>query len=70
MFGIPPASETTSGRLATENSARISEAVIPGVRAAYRSAGGTELEPVRGTGTESRVLPAGTGLGVDPTVSD
>ena len=34
MFGIPPASETTSGRLATENSARISEAVIPWVRAA------------------------------------
>ena len=34
MFGIPPASETTSGRLATANSARISEAVIPWVRAA------------------------------------
>ena len=29
MFGIPPASETTSGRLATEKSARISEAVMP-----------------------------------------
>jgi hypothetical protein len=28
MFGIPPASETTSGRLATENRARISEAVM------------------------------------------
>jgi hypothetical protein len=37
MFGIPPASETTSGRLATENSARISDAVMPLVRAAYRS---------------------------------
>ena len=37
MFGIPPASETTSGRLATANRARISEAVIPWVRAAYRS---------------------------------
>ena len=37
MFGIPPASETTSGRLATANSARISEAVMPWVRAAYRS---------------------------------
>ena len=29
MFGIPPASETTSGREATANSARISEAVMP-----------------------------------------
>ena len=29
MFGMPPASETTSGRLATANSARISEAVMP-----------------------------------------
>ena len=37
MLGIPPASETTSGRLATANSARISEAVMPWVRAAYRS---------------------------------
>ena len=37
MFGMPPARETTSGRLATENSARISEAVMPFVRAAYRS---------------------------------
>ncbi len=37
MFGIPPASETTSGRLATANSARMAEAVIPWVRAAYRS---------------------------------
>ena len=37
MLGIPPASETTSGREATENRARISEAVIPAVRAAYRS---------------------------------
>ena len=30
MFGIPPASETTSGRDATANRARISEAVMPG----------------------------------------
>ena len=37
MFGMPPASETTSGRLATANNARISDAVIPFVRAAYRS---------------------------------
>ena len=34
MLGIPPASETTSGREATANSARISEAVMPWVRAA------------------------------------
>ena len=32
--GIPPARETTSGRLTTENSARISEVFIPCVRAA------------------------------------
>ncbi len=31
-FGIPPARLTTSGRLATANSARISEAVMPCVR--------------------------------------
>ncbi len=37
MLGIPPARETTSGRLATEKSARISDAVMPAVRAAYRS---------------------------------
>ena len=37
MLGIPPASETTSGREATANRARISEAVMPAVRAAYRS---------------------------------
>ncbi len=37
MLGIPPASETTSGRLATANSARMTEAVMPWVRAAYRS---------------------------------
>ena len=37
MLGMPPARLTTSGRLATENSARISEAVMPLVRAAYRS---------------------------------
>ena len=34
MFGMPPARETTSGRLATANSARMAEAVIPWVRAA------------------------------------
>ncbi len=37
MFGIPPARDTTSGRLATANRARISDAFIPLVRAAYRS---------------------------------
>ena len=42
-FGMPPASETTSGRLATANSARISEAVIPAVRAAYRSRCGSRF---------------------------
>ena len=31
-LGMPPASETTSGRLATANSARISDAVMPAVR--------------------------------------
>ena len=36
---MPPASDTTSGRLATANRARISEAVIPAVRAANRSLG-------------------------------
>src|SRR3982751_6338494 len=39
--GMPPAGETTSGRLTTENSARISEVFIPWVRAAYRSASGS-----------------------------
>jgi hypothetical protein len=29
MLGIPPASETTSGRLATAKSARIADAVMP-----------------------------------------
>src|SRR5882757_7191029 len=37
-LGMPPASETTSGRLATANSARIFEAVMPSVRRAKRSA--------------------------------
>jgi hypothetical protein len=37
MFGMPPARDTTSGRLATANKARIAEAVIWCVRAAYRS---------------------------------
>ena len=34
MLGIPPARETTSGREATAKRARISEAVMPAVRAA------------------------------------
>ena len=37
MLGMPPARETTSGRLATAKRARMAEAVIPWVRAAYRS---------------------------------
>ena len=37
MLGIPPASDTTSGREATENNDRTSEAVIPWVRVAYLS---------------------------------
>ena len=48
MKGIPPASETTSGRLATANSARISDAVIPAVRAAYRPVKASSTTPVRG----------------------
>ncbi len=31
-YGMPPASDTTSGRLATANSARTSEALSPAVR--------------------------------------
>ena len=38
---MPPASETTSGLLATAKSARISDAVIPAVRAANRSVAGS-----------------------------
>ncbi len=34
MYGAPPASETTSGLLATAKSARISEAVMPRTRRA------------------------------------
>ena len=34
MLGMPPASDTTSGRDATANRARISDAVMPAVRAA------------------------------------
>ena len=37
MLGMPPARETTSGRDATAKRARISEAVMPAVRAAYLS---------------------------------
>ena len=40
-LGMPPASDTTSGLLATANNARISDAVIPAVRAANRSVAGT-----------------------------
>ncbi|GAA2245067.1 hypothetical protein GCM10010413_55790 [Promicromonospora sukumoe] len=46
---MPPASDTTSGRFATEKSARISEARMPCARAAY--------EPNHG----SRRLPAVSG---------
>ena len=34
MFGMPPASDTTSGRLATENRARTADTVSPWVRSA------------------------------------
>ena len=34
MYGMPPASDTTSGRAATANRARISEATMPRARAA------------------------------------
>ena len=37
ILGIPPASETTSGRLATANKARMADAVMPCARSAYRS---------------------------------
>ena len=37
MYGEPPASDTTSGRLVTANSARISDVVMPRTRRAYRS---------------------------------
>ena len=40
---MPPASETTSGRLATAKSARTSEAVMPAARAAYRRRWGSRL---------------------------
>ncbi len=35
--GMPPASDTTSGRDATANNARTSDADMPDVRWAYRS---------------------------------
>ncbi len=56
MYGMPPASETTSGRLATANSARIADAVIPRVRAAYRSPYGSSSTPLMRSGY--RPLPA------------
>src|SRR3954465_3854249 len=54
--GMPPARETTSGRLTTENSARISEVFIPCVRAAYRSANGSR-RGCRGTTCEGGCAP-------------
>src|SRR5690242_21811898 len=42
---MPPARETTSGREATANRARISEAVIPAVRWAYDCFQGSRREP-------------------------
>src|SRR5690625_629735 len=45
MFGMPPARETTSGRLATANSARISEERIPWARSAYESNHGSSRVP-------------------------
>ncbi|GEL19405.1 hypothetical protein PA7_32420 [Pseudonocardia asaccharolytica DSM 44247 = NBRC 16224] len=48
---MPPASETTSGRLATANNALISDAAMPAVRAANRSVGAiSAAEPEGGTG--------------------
>src|SRR3954468_2603306 len=58
--GMPPARETTSGRLTTENSARISEVFIPCVRAAYRSASGSR-RGWRGTGCGGAPGPDGEG---------
>jgi hypothetical protein len=34
MYGMPPASDTTSGRAATANKARISDATMPRARTA------------------------------------
>ena len=45
-YGMPPASETTSGRLATANSARMAEARMPAVRCAYRCMCWSRLLPV------------------------
>src|SRR4051794_26680046 len=42
---MPPASETTSGRLATANRARTSETVSPAVRSAYCEYHGSRLLP-------------------------
>ena len=53
---MPPASETTSGRLATANSARISDAVMPAVRAANRSTGRDS------TGVPDGRIGSGTGM--------
>jgi hypothetical protein len=65
--GMPPARETTSGRLTTENSARISDVFMPCVRAAYRSASGSSRgwpgaggRPLRrGEGSPSSGAPVG-----------
>ena len=48
-YGMPPASDTTSGRLATANSARIAEARMPAVRWAYRCMCWSRLLPVMST---------------------
>ena len=45
-YGMPPASDTTSGRLATANRARIAEARMPAVRCAYRCICRSRLLPV------------------------
>src|SRR2546421_155210 len=47
---MPPASETTSGRDATANSARISEATMLRDRSAYEPTNGSRREPVDGSG--------------------
>src|SRR5450756_2784655 len=47
-YGIPPARETTSGRLATANRARISDARMPWVRSAYACIHGSSGVPLTG----------------------
>jgi hypothetical protein len=62
---MPPASETTSGRLATANSARISEAVMPAVRAANRSVGSGRGAPA----AAAAAAPVGTASNGDGGVA-